>query len=406
MTDGHASCALVASGVMDGLVGFPLARYFTPDDLQRGAEWMRTQNLCNAVSFLLDSAVLLAFSLGAPGRALWDACARRESSRASVLDRVLGPRWRPAGAFLGVVVFLRSAVMLPVTLFAFRTAHRIGLSQESVPSFLRRMIVQAAVLSIGSVLIGAVIGALRGRWPRSWWLVIGIVAGLVLAAETVVDPLFDHANFRVHPLPAGPLRNRLETLLASRQSPVSNIVTIDASRYGTQANAYVTGFGPTRRIVLTDTLLAYGDDAVVGAVAHEIGHRRDDRLPFRLACAGLGMVALLWFVERCLAWKERHGAGHPVLGVPLAMWGLMLILTALLPIRAARDRAEEVEADGVELSIRRDYDAYVDEQVRLARSNALDPDPPAFLRMLLNHPTVAERIGRALWYKEHASALP
>ncbi len=367
---------------------------------------MRTQNICNLISFLLDSAVLLAFSLGSPGRWLWATFARRLGDRASALDRVLGSGWRVAGAFLGVVVFLRSAVMLPVTSHAFEIAHRIGLSHESIGSFLRRMILQAMVLAIASAFIGAGLGTLRARWPRRWWLVIGSAAALVLIVDTVVDPLFDHANFHVQPLSEGPLRARLEKLLVEHHSPVSNIVTLDASRYGTQANAYVTGLGPTRRIVLTDTLLAYGDDAVVGAVAHEIGHRREDRLPWRLGLAGLGMIGLMWFVEKCLSWQMQRGAPHAVMGPPLAMWGLTLILTALLPIRAARDRAEEVEADGVELSIRRDYDAYVDEQVRLARSNALDPDPPAAIRMLLNHPTVAERIGRALWYKEHVSAVP
>ena len=64
-------------------------------------------------------------------------------------------------------------------------------------------------------------------------------------------------------------------------------------------------------------------------------------------------------------------------------------------------RAEEREADALELVSRHDYDAYIDEQVMLVRSNAMEPSPPTAIRLLMDHPTAAERISRALWYKDH-----
>ena len=188
-------------------------------------------------------------------------------------------------------------------------------------------------------------------------------------------------------------------MLAAQKADVGDIVVLNASKYGTNANAFVTGLGPTKRMVLTDTLLKYGDEAVVGAVGHEIGHRRSERLPFRLVLAACALVGFLYLIELCLRLAHRWGATHSAQGYPFFRAVSIVLLFAVQPLHTAAQRAEEREADELELSTRRDYDAYIAEQVRLARSNAGDPWPGAWVRFMMDHPTAAERIERALWYK-------
>ena len=371
---------------------FPLSRYFTPEDLRRGAEWMRTENLSSLVILFIDSALLFVASFGRTGRALWDR-----------LDQPLGREWRTGAAFLAIVALARNVVILPVSLFVLREQHLLGLSHEGLPSFLRRVLVTSFGMMLGGALLGAGLGAVRQRFPRRWWLIVGLAASVVLIADTVLVPLRAQMDFQVRPLPAGTLRTRLDKLLDEKHVPPTPLYVIDDSRYGTEANAWFTGLGPTRRIIVTDTLLAFGDEAVVGAIAHEIGHRRTERLPGQLAFACVGLFLFLGVLEWCLRFAARRGTPETARGIPFAMWMVGMIMLVLLPWRAARGRAEEREADEVEFSARHDYDAYIAEQVRIVRANAFHPDPPAFWKLLEDHPTPAERIDRALWYKSRLS---
>ncbi len=385
-----------------------LSRYFTPEDLRRGAGWLRTSNVVGVTDLAVDALLLMAFSIGPPGRWLWSRLAARLTRAPNgPIDRLLGAEWRTGAAFLGLLVIVRHVAAFPLDCYLhYFQAHRFGLSHESLASFTRRAVIGVLLTAPSAAILGGVIGAVRSRWPNRWWLVTGLASAILLFADAAAEPMLLRVNYRVEPLAAGPLRTRIEKELSDHDADVGAILTMDASRYGTEVNAFVSGFGPTRQLILTDTLLRFGDEAVVGAVGHELGHRRDQRLPGRLALAGLGMIAFLWLTERTLRWGHARGAAHPAQALPLVKVLLTSVMVVLLPARMAFSRAEENEADGVELSIRRDYDAYVDEQVRLVRSNALDPDPPAFVRALMSHPSPAERISRALWYKQRLSQAP
>lgn len=379
------------------------SRYFTPDDLTRGASWLRWSNLADGLALVIDLSILLFATFSEPGRRLWERCAVWTATKSDgPLDRVLGPDWRTGALFLALVALLRNAVAFPVT-FAhdYFGAHALGLSSETLSSFLGDEALSWSMSIVLNGVLGGTLGGVRRLWPRRWWLVIGLAASVALVGDAVVEPLWANVDYKVRPLAPGPLRRRLEALLSEFHTSAGEIVVIDASRYGTSANASVTGFGPTRRLVLTDTLLKFGDEAVVGAVAHEIGHRRDERLPARLAWSAVALLAFLWLVERACRVAQRRGALGTAQCLPFVRAISLVLLVVATPIRSVFARDEEREADAVELSHRRDYDAYVSEQVALVRANALDPSPPASVNVLLDHPSPAERIGRALWYKEH-----
>ena len=240
--------------------------------------------------------------------------------------------------------------------------HAFGLSHMSLGTFLWRSVLGWAMGVATNGLLGASLMTVRRRWPRRWWLALGSTAALLLVGDAVLEPLWAHIDYQVRPLEAGPLRQRLEAFLASRHTELGDIVVVETSKDGTSANAGVTGFGPTRRLVLTDTLLSMGDEAVMGAVAHEVGHRRDERLPGRLAFAALSMIGILWLIERGLRFALRRGAHQEAQAWPFVRAVTLVLLLIVQPIHAAFNRDEEREADDVELSVRRDYDAYIAER--------------------------------------------
>ena len=120
------------------------------------------------------------------------------------------------------------------------------------------------------------------RYPRRWWLPavggLGRCSAPLLAAlaPVVLDPMFNDFT----PLPEGETRSDVLDLARAAGVKVGEVYSVDASRRTTAANAYVAGLGPTKRVVLFDTLLdRYSRDEIRVVVAHELGHVRHRDVP-------------------------------------------------------------------------------------------------------------------------------
>lgn len=368
--------------------------FFTPEDIARGLFRARINLATGAFEILLDLLLLYALAFGAAGRRL-DATLARVPETPGPLSKLLGLDWRKTAAFVAAVALLRQALGLPFALVREHAARTLGLSHESALSWVRRFFVDTTLSCLGLMLAAVAIVAVRRRVGRRWWVAVGAIGAVLLVADATLEPYRTRLDFAETALPAGALNERL-TALAHAHHHAATFTVIDASRYGSRVNAFTTGFGPGRRIVLTDTLLKLGDEAVVGAVAHEIGHRREERMPVRLAMACVGLFVFLCLLEHVLEWARRAGArtnGHAFSALLAALTVLNL---AVMPLRAALGRQEEREADLLELSVRDDLDAYVASQVALVRANVLVPNPRLISRLLSSHPTPMERIERAV----------
>jgi STE24 endopeptidase len=333
---------------------------------------------------------------------------------AGALALAAGPRWREAArartgnrpwlaraAFVGIVLVVLGAVRLPISVVSFLHLRAFGLRHDALPSFLldwgRSWILGLViVLAVGLPLL-----ALFARYPRSWVpRGLGVVAVLVslyaLAAPVVIDPLFH----RVEPLAEGPLRASVLELAERAGLPAAGVYVSDASRRSRAVNAYVTGYGPTRRIVLYDTLVeGFTEAEILTVVAHEIGHARDHHVPLgtALGVGGAGLALLLFeAVLGRLARRPRYeGRGDPLLVFPAyALW-LALYLVAL-PVGNAVSRAFERSADRTALALTGDPDTFIANRVRIAEENLGDVDPPAAAYWILfTHPSTRERIAFA-----------
>jgi STE24 endopeptidase len=333
---------------------------------------------------------------------------------AVAVDRIPGllpARLRPspvggavAGAGFGLV---GSLAPLPLSIVARRRSIAVGLVTQSWRGWavdqLKSQTIGAAISSAA----GAATVAVTRRYPQGWWLPAAagsVVVGSVFAAlaPVVLDPVFNDFT----PLPEGDTRTDVLDLAYAAGVRVGEIYSIDASRRTTAANAYVTGLGPTKRVVLFDTLLdRYSRDEIRVVVAHELAHvrNRDVRrgvvyTAFVAPAAALAVQRLSWALS-----DERGTAGAvPAVGLAAAL------ISAPIGIIANRlSRAIERRADRFSLQLSQAPDAFISFERAIALQNVADIKPPRWATALLaSHPPTAERIGAAVTFAQASQDAP
>src|SRR6266540_199685 len=276
-------------------------------------------------------------------------------------------------------------------------------------------------LVLGLTPLGARLVAYAGRPFGGHWLAEALLGGLaiVLLGQVVVllvallsfvfpvlvEPIFN----KFTPMPDSPLRTELMALAQRDGVPVKDVLVADASRRTTAVNAYVSGYGPTRRIVVYDTLLEAGSDSdVVEVVAHELGHAKQNDVVVGTVIGALGASAAVCGLYLLGSWSgllRRAGLdGDPSdLANPRALALLIAVVTVIglvsTPVQSLISRRIEARADEHALELTQDPVAFEKMQRRLALRNLSDVDPPAWEQWIFgDHPTTAERIAAARAY--------
>jgi len=351
---------------------------------------LRPASLTSLVLGLLVSAVLGLTPLGA--------------GLVHAVARPLGGG-RAAQVLLGsaAVVVVGRLATLPVSAYAEVLRHRYGLSTRSWGLWLRDVAVSTAISAAVTALALAGFLWLVRRAPHTWWAwAAGVTAGFVVVGSFLYPVVIEPAFNRFEPLPAGELRTRLLDLAEENGTPVQDVLVSDASRRTTALNAYVSGFGSTRRVVLYDTTLErLPEDGVASIVAHELGHvvHRDVLTGTLIGALGSGAaVALSGWLLSWMPLLRRVGAQSPAdpAVVPLVL--LLLSLSGLLstPVQNLVSRQVETRADLRALELTGDAGAFVDMQRQLSATNLSDPDPPGAWHWFFgSHPTAAQRIAFA-----------
>jgi STE24 endopeptidase len=238
----------------------------------------------------------------------------------------------------------------------------------------------AGIVSVGGLL------ALAHLFPHGWpWLaaVGGAALALVLSfiAPVVLEPLFN----RFRPL-EGDLAARLKATAERAGVPVRDVLVADASRRTRKQNAYVSGLGRTRRVVLWDTLLEAPPEEVELVVAHELGHRK---LHHVLQGTLLATTAPVLSVLALRAVTPRPDPSDAALVVLVGT----AVHFALLPFGSAFSRRCERAADRFSLVLVPDLGVFEGLMRRLAVANLTDLRPPKWLYYaLFTHPTPPERL--------------
>ena len=307
-------------------------------------------------------------------------------------------------ALLGAFFVVARLLALPLrwrTVFGLE--QRFGFNRMTPRLFLvdqaTGLLVGAAIgLPVAAALLWLMRAGGGGWWLWAWagWMAFALAASVVW--PMFVAPLFN----RFSPLADDALRSRVEALMARCGFASRGLQVMDGSRRSAHANAYFTGFGRARRVVLFDTLLARLSTAEIEAVlAHELGHFRLRHVPRRFALMfslGLAAFALLGAMSAGdgfgFGMATETAAGTPRDAVVLLLFVLLLpaLGRLVLPLLASMSRRHEFEADayaaaqasGAELA---------SALLRLHADNAatLTPDP-VYVRLRYSHPPAAQRL--------------
>jgi STE24 endopeptidase len=226
-----------------------------------------------------------------------------------------------------------------------------------------------------------------------------MVLGLGLLAPLLIEPLFN----RFTRLKDIELASELQRLADRAELPFKEVLVADASRRTRKTNAYVSGIGPTRRLVLYDKLLAQAARAEIGLVlAHELGHRHARHLlkGVLLAIAGLaGFLLVLWALLRLPDLRAAIGVPGGASDARVTPFVLLLAVTLRLlaaPFGSALSRRWERMADRFSLDLTGDLATFEAAHRQLATENLSDLVPPrAIYLWFFSHPTPVERIESA-----------
>ncbi len=270
--------------------------------------------------------------------------------------------------------------------------------------------------SAGVALVFAVGGSLIVYWllqwnPSYWWLAgaacfSALLVLLAQLAPVVLLPLF----YQITPLDRAPLAARLLALAERADTRILGVFEWQVSDRTRKANAALAGLGRTRRILLSDTLLAeHSDDEIEVILAHELAHHvhRDIRSAIVLETAL--MVVGFFAADRvltALAGSLGLAAKADVAGLPLIVLTGGAVSVALRPLANAYSRAHERRADQYALNMTRNATAFVTAMRRLAAQNLAEERPSPLVRILFyTHPPMADRIDAArTWAARNGAA--
>jgi Zn-dependent protease with chaperone function len=360
--------------------------YFSPAQLDRARDYRRPQLALYGATLLVEGGVLVLLIRRPP-------------------RRLRGPFRRPvvAGALAGAALSAGlTLATLPIGAVMRQRAIDVGLVTQSWAGWAEDL---AKSTAIAGVLAGAGAAGFLGlqrRFPRHWWApgsaaVVAIGAAFLFVGPVVLDPVFN----RFTPLPAGRTRSQVLTLAHEAGVKVGQVYEVDASRRTTAANAYVTGLGSTKRVVLYDTLLEhFTPDEVRLVVAHELGHVHYHDVPRGLLWLALVAPFGVFGVQRLSERLAPGAAGTPAV-LPAAVLSLALVAGGIGVVSNQLSRRVEARADTFSLRLTGAPEPFISFEKRIALRNVSDPDPPGWVSWTLGtHPPTIERIGAAAGYEK------
>lgn len=302
-----------------------------------------------------------------------------------------------------VLVVLGRLATLPFGLLARRRNLADGLTRQSLTGWLRDQAISTLVSWVFAGLLVLTVVGLARRFPRRWYVPAGALSVVAVFAGSLLYPLAVEPLFnRFTPMADGRFKESVLALAREEGVSVDDVLVSDASRRTTTINAYVSGLGGSRRIVVYDNLLTSLKPAEARSViAHELAHARNHDVLLGTALgaagsvAGVGLLALLLDSRLLRRRSGTAGAADPaVAALVLALMAVGGLLAS--PVQNMVSRAIEARADRVALQVTEDPAAFVRLQRRLALRSLADPTPPTLSQFWFgSHPTVLQRLGLA-----------
>lgn len=321
---------------------------------------------------------------------------------------IVSQGWPPAVSgvvFFLILVYADTFIKIPFSLYnTFSLEKRFGFSKQTLGLWLQDLFKS---LLVNTLLLGLLLYAIL--WfilalPHIWWLagwsfVLAFSIFLLYISPYVIEPLFN----KFSPIEDIGLEERIKGIMSRAGLTINRVFTMDASKRSSHSNAYFTGIGHVKRIVLFDTLLAnHEPDEIIAILAHEAGHWKKKHVMKMLVLSQL--LALLGFYA-----AYRLTAGDfliALFGLDVSSIHAKLLLVAfvgtlalfpLKPLLAYVSRRHEVEADNFAVGLTREREPMAKALIKLGKDNLANLHPhPLYAAVYYSHPPLAQRVKRIL----------
>jgi STE24 endopeptidase len=361
-----------------------------PALLARMSDYTIENSRLGLLESMIDNIVLLAFLF-------WGYLALYDQWTSSLT---------PSFLWGGVVFFLvlqaaQTVLDIPFSLYRnFRIENRYGFNTMTLKLWLTDLLKSLAIGAVITTVVVLAALAIVQASPVWWWfwvwlflLAFGIF--MMYIAPYVIEPLF----FKFQPLSVEGLEERIKAVMEKAGLTVSKVFQVDASRRSRHSNAYFTGIGRVKRIVLFDTLLQQmSQDEIIAVLAHEVGHWKKKHVLKRIVMTQAMAFAGLFIASRLVQGDLLPGLlgmADLSFAAKLVVLGflLSLVLFPLTPVTSALSRKHERESDRFAEELTGMPEAMASALVKLSKENLSNLHPhPLYAKFYYSHPPVVERI--------------
>ena len=303
--------------------------------------------------------------------------------------------------YMGILMLFKAVLSLPFSLYAtFVIEERFGFNTTTWKTYLMDLIKGLVLaLLLGTPLLAAILAFFQYAGPNAWWYCwIGVTLYTLVVqfiAPTWIMPLFN----KFTPLEEGELKSAILSYANSINFPLENVYQMDGSRRSTKSNAFFTGFGKHKRIVLFDTLIKrHSVNELVAILAHEMGHYKKKHIRQSLILGILQTGMMLFLLSHFIAYQGLFNAFYMPQQSVYA--GMIFFAMLYAPIdffvgifMQVLSRKNETAADQFAAETTKDPLSMVDALKKLSVHNLSNLTPhPFYVFLNYSHPPVLKHI--------------
>ena len=373
------------SALFPGLIEPSVTKYFSLALADKARLYSSTPRILFILKFSLQ--VILMF---------WLLFSYRGQTFFQRIQKICRHYWLASALSITSMWFLAKVLSVPFSYYTGYYWQKIwGFSTQNPVAWWIDYLKNAGIELLIYLMGGLIFFFLVNRLSRYWWLVGAVFFSMWLFITQlfwpiVISPLFNHFE----PLTDPAVLTMVDNLAQEAGLNISAVFVMDASKQTTLANAYFTGVGATKRIVIYDTLLRnYSLPEVKAVIAHEIGHWRHNDIIHGLFYGIIGCFIVFGLLPILLKpWLPKNSKKPPQLWAALQL-ALMLLLFVSNPLQNAISRDMELRADRFSLELTGDLPGEIQLQKNLASKGLSDLSPPRFIVWFsYSHPPALARI--------------
>ena len=289
--------------------------------------------------------------------------------------------------------FLLFLFLLPLQYYEeFIISHKFGLSNQTLSAWFIEALKEGILYMVISTVGFTSIYALMVYSPRYWWLIaIAVFIIFIIFANFIFPILIDPLFYKFKPLEDEELKKEILEMTDKAGISVGSILVADASRKTNKVNAYFTGIGKSKRIVIYDNLLKkYSKDEVLSVIAHEVAHWKYMHI-LKSILAGIVGIILVFLILHTVNIGLNIQPSPRLVIILFIIFSLISYISS--PVTNAVSRYFEMQADKMAVELTGDAQTQVEMLKKLAESNLSYVNPPKVLKFLIyTHPPILERI--------------